>query len=1034
MNFFTFKRTNDLLGWLVFLVATATYIMTVEPTTSFWDCGEYIMSSVKLQVGHPPGAPLFQLIGAFMTQLAGGDVTQQAYFVNLVSVFSSSFTILFLFWTITAIAKRLALRSGELNQSRKVAIFGAGLVGALTFTWSDSFWFSAVEGEVYAMSSLFTSLVFWAALKWEESAESDPYANRWLLLIAYLVGLSVGVHILAFLAIPAAVMVYYYKMYNDRSWKGFLMANTASVGVLGFVFAFIIPMILKVFGFLEITAVNTLGLPKNSGTILAVALFTGAVIYGIRYARTSGKAWVQQAILGVVFVMIGYSSFVVLAIRSNTNTPIDENNPEDAISLLAYYNREQYGDWPVLYGQSFNAPLDSQEPYSDGKPTYAYSDETRKYEMTNDGKASIPNYDKRFTGFFPRMWSDQQDHVQNYVSLMGITNKETTVSFAQHFGFFMSYQVGKMWFRYFMWNFSGRQNDEQHRYEINKGNWITGIPFVDELRLGPQGNQPDSLKNNPAHNVYYMLPFLLGLVGLYFQYSKDKEYTWVLTSLFLFTGIAVVVYTNQKPFEPRERDYAFVGSFYVFAIWIGIGVMALYEWLGKMRNATTAGLITVVSLVAVPGLMAKENWDDHDRSNRYTARDIAKAYLASCEKNAILFTNGDNDTFPLWYVQEVEGYRTDVRVVNLSLLNTDWYIDMMKRQAYDGAPVPLSFTKSEYVQGTRDVLYYQDIGVQGAWYIHDFLKWAKRNDGATKFTAFQGTGTPKQLPFFPVKKFRVNINKEQVLQHGVVPADQADRILPYIDWEWNSSIIAKRDLMLIDLIANNDWSRPIYFSTTVGSSPSSLFWLQDYFRLEGLVWRFVPVKWTVPQGSYDVGEVNAERCYDLMVNPKNEADKFLYGNMEDPSVYLDETNRRLCYNLRQGFGRMASQLAAEGQNKKALEALDFGMKKMPTERFGYDYFLLSMIEGYYRAGGKEKAHALVDGFANNLDQNLNYYQQFRGKDRQKLNSDIQNDLQFYQMLVRLIMMYEHNGSMDPAILENNELYKRFVVHSGKFQA
>ncbi len=1032
MNASSYKRINDLLGWLVFVIASATYVLTVEPTTSFWDCGEYIATSVKLQVGHPPGAPLFQLMGAVVANLLAGDVTQQAYYVNLLSAFSSSFTILFLFWSITAIAKRLVARLGEQTPARTIAIFGAGAVGALAYTFSDSFWFSAVEGEVYAMSSFFTALAFWAGLKWEAAVDHDPYANRWLLLVAYAVGLTVGVHILAFLVIPAVVMVVYYKLYKERSWKGFLVANTVSVAVLAFVFAIIVPFILKVFGFLEIQSVNTVGLPKNSGTLLAFGLFVGAVVYGIQWAKKANKPLVSQGILAVVFIMIGYSTFLTLAIRSNTNTPIDENNPEDAISLLAYYNREQYGDWPVLYGQSFNAPLDPQQPYKDGKPTYAFSEETGKYEVTNDGKASVPNYDKRYIGFFPRMWSDQSDHVQNYMSLMKITDKEAPISFGKHFSFFVKYQLGQLWFRYFMWNFAGRQNDEQNRYEFTKGNWITGISFWDEARLGPQDNLPTFLKNNPARNVYYALPLILGLVGLFFQFSKDKDHTWVLTSLFLFTGIAVAVYTNQKPFEPRERDYAFVGSFYVFAIWIGLGVVALVEWLGKLRSTATAALVTAAMLVAVPGLMAQQNWDDHNRSNRYTARDIAKAYLDSCEKNAILFTNGDNDTFPLWYVQEVEGYRTDVRIVNLSLLNTDWYIDMMKRKYYEGAPVPFRFEKSQYVQGTRDVLFYQDIGVQGRWYVEDFLNWTRRDDAATKFTAYQGTEAPKQFSFFPQKKWRIPVNKEQVLKNNVVPADQADRILEYIDWDWGSSVVSKRDLMLIDLLANNDWSRPIYFSTTVGSSASGFFWLTPYFRLEGLAYRFVPVKSASPEGSYDFGDVNAEACYNLMVNPKNEAGKFLYGNMEDPNVYLDETNRRLCFNLRTTFGRAASTLAIQGQNKKAIEMLDFGMQKMPVERFGYDYFLLSMIEGYFRAGAKDQANKLVDGFAASLDENLSYYAQYRGAKRAFVSQDIEGDLQYYQMLVRLSSAY-NGGNFDPAKMQSDPLFARYAEQASKFQ-
>ncbi|MFN5087665.1 MAG: DUF2723 domain-containing protein, partial [Bacteroidota bacterium] len=810
-----YRFWNNALGWTTFVVALITYTLTLEPTVSFWDCGEYITTSVKLEVGHPPGAPVFQLVANVLSQLALGDVTKQAYWVNFTSGLSSALSIPFLFWTITMLAKKLV--RGEESLGQNIAVLGSGLVGALAFTWSDSFWYSAVEGEVYAMSSFFTAVAFWAALKWESAADHDLKANRWLLLVAYLTGLSVGVHILVFLTIPAVVMIYFYKNYPKVTWKTWVVANAVSVFVLALVFAVIIPVILRLFGFFEITAVNSIGLPKNSGSVLMVLALVAGVYFGIRWAVKNNRPLVEQGILAVVMLLVGYSSFVVLAIRSNANTPIDENNPEDAMSLLAYYNREQYGDWPVLYGQSFNSKLDSQKPYADGSPTYLYSEETGKYEVVSDGKASKPNYAKDDVGFFPRMWSDQADHVENYQRIFG-ANPDQKITFSEHFKYFLDYQVGQMWFRYFMWNFAGRQNDDQNRYELTNGNWMTGIDFIDEARLGPQSNLPDSMKRQEGRNLYYALPLILGLLGLWFQTKRDQRNAWVVALMFLFTGLAIVVYTNHKPFEPRERDYAFVGSFYVFAIWVGLGVVALYELLAKYRSTALALGVTALTL-GIPTLMVAENWDDHDRSNRYAARDIAKMYLDSCAPNAILFTNGDNDTFPLWYLQEVEGYRTDVRIVNLSLLNTDWYIDMMKRKFYDSEPVPFTFEKSEYVQGTRDVLYFQDMGLQGRWYAKDFLDYARRSDDAVMFTAFAGTDSPKKLPFFPMKNFRVPIDQAAVAKAGLL-RDSA--VLPdYIDWDWGSSIIAKRDLMVIDLIANNDWTRPIYFSTTVGSSPSA---------------------------------------------------------------------------------------------------------------------------------------------------------------------------------------------------------------------
>jgi tetratricopeptide (TPR) repeat protein len=560
-----------------------------------------------------------------------------------------------------------------------------------------------------------------------------------------------------------------------------------------------------------------------------------------------------------------------------------------------------------------------------------------------------------------------------------------------------------------MWNFSGRQNDDQNRYELSKGNWITGISFIDEMRLGPQTNLPDHFLSNPSRNVYFGLPLILGLLGLYFQAKRDKKNAWVVTLLFLFTGLAIVVYTNHKPFEPRERDYAFVGSFYVFAIWIGMGVIALFEWLGKHRSTLSAAAITVISL-SIPALMASQNWDDHDRSDRYTAREIAKMYLNSCEPNAILFTNGDNDTFPLWYIQEVEGYRTDVRIVNLSLLNTDWYIDMMKRKFYEGEAVPLTFVKKDYVQGTRDVLYYQDLKISGRWYAKDFLKYALRNDEGVFFTAFPNTQSPKKLQFFPMKNLRIPVDKNKVIANKVVEASDSSKIVDYIDWNWNSNVISKRDLMLIDLIANNDWSRPIYFSTTVGSSASSFFWLQKYFRLEGLAYRFVPVSTEGSGNQFDFGSVNADKMMSIMYNPEGDENKFNFGNMEKPDVFLDETVRRSTFNLRINYGRLASELSNRGRNEEALKVLDFAMEKMPVSKLGYDYFFLNLIEGYYKAGDKEKAKNYIDEFSKVMENELRFYAQFKGADKRAVKNEIQTDLQFMQMLARMLMQYEYNNS------------------------
>lgn len=1008
-----FKKINNLLGWASFFIATVVYILTLEPTVSFWDCGEYISTSAKLMVGHPPGAPLFQLIGNFFALFAFGDLTQVAYMVNLSSALSSAFTILFLFWTITHLSRKIVVsKGGELDQKNMNIIFGSGLVGALAYTFSDSFWFSAVEGEVYAMSSFFTAVAFWGILKWENALDAkDTRADRWIIFIAFLIGLAIGVHILVFLTIPAIGMIYYFKKF-EYSKNGFYIANVASVGVLLIVFQVIIPVILKFFGFMEITFVNSMGLPFDSGTIAAVILLAVAIWLGVRYAHKKEKPVIATVILSVAFIVIGYTSFVTLAIRSNANPPIDENNPEDALSLLAYYNREQYGDWPKLYGQSFNAEI---EEFTDGKPTYYRDEEAGKYLISNDGRESVRKFKKEYIGFFPRMWSDDPSHVQNYISIMNIKDRNARPSFGQNFAFFMNYQIGHMWWRYFMWNFAGRQNDEQHRYELTKGNWLSGIGFVDNMHIGPQKNLPDHFKANKARNTYFLLPLILGLIGLWFHFKADWKDGWAIMMFFLFTGIAIVVYTNHKPFEPRERDYAFVGSFYVFAIWIGLGVHALFDLLkNSQQNARNAMVISAACLVAVPGLMAQQNWDDHDRSGRTTARDIAKAYLDSCAPNAILFTNGDNDTFPLWYVQEVEQYRTDVRVVNLSLLNTDWYIDQMRRKAYDSDAVPFGFDWSQYVQGTRDVLYFRDIGVgDKRWKAEDFMTWVKSDDPKTRFKAM---GT-KELQFYPVKKLRVKVDKQAVIDNNVVEPKDYDKIVDFIDWDFKANALPKRDLMVMDLIAYNDWKRPIYFSITVGGNRKAYFYLDEYFQLEGLAYRFVPIRNPRAGQNLEFGRVQTDIMYDNLMN------KFAWDNMNDPALYLDETNRRLSYNFRNIFGRLGSALADEGKNEKAIEVLDHCMEQIPTEVFGYNYFVFPVIEAYYKAGANEKANVLVNDFADDLDQELEYFQQFKGENKKKIQPDIQESMQYYQMLMQMVRQYEVVGGTDKLL--EHPFYQRF---------
>ncbi len=742
-----YKKLNNIIGWVVFAIATFVYIATAERTTSFWDCGEYIATAYKLQVGHPPGAPLFQMIGRFFSLFAFGDLTKVAFMVNIMSALCSSFTILFLFWSITYLAKKLIVKLyGEINNNGIISIMAAGVVGALAYTFSDSFWFSAVEGEVYAMSSFFTALVFWIMLKWDANAD-QPNNLKWIILIAYFIGLSVGVHMLNLLAIPAITYIYYFKRYHV-TWKGIIFTGFLSIGILAVVMFIVIPGAIALAGGFERLFINSFGLPFNTGTVLYFLTLIVLIVLGLRYSHRKGKVLLNTIIISLTVILIGYSSFIMLVIRSNANTPIDENNPENAISLLAYLNREQYGDWPIFSGYYYNAPVVA---YEDGKPTYGKkylvfdgqrqvnSFFTRKearafvensdrdlsikgrYVVINDKKGIEPVYDERFKAVFPRMWSSQRSaHPSAYkqwahknkgepIRIMKNDGEEGIVyrpTAGENLSFFMKYQVAHMYFRYFMWNFSGRQNDVQGHGNLKDGNWITGINFIDEAVAGPQNTITSDMAANKARNKFYMLPFILGLVGFLFHLSHNYKDNLVVLVLFIMTGLAIVVYLNQYPYQPRERDYAYAASFMAFSIWIGLGVIALIHAIQKsIKNKLIPFMVGGACLILVPGIMAAEGWDDHDRSKKKLALEVAKNYLNSCKKNSIVFTNGDNDTFPLWYAQEVEGVRTDVKIVNLSLFNTDWYVDQMSRKTYEAEGIPISMTKEQYVQGTRDMIF-----------------------------------------------------------------------------------------------------------------------------------------------------------------------------------------------------------------------------------------------------------------------------------------------------------------------------------------
>jgi len=1019
----TYKRLNNILGWAVFLVASVVYILTSEPTMSFWDCGEYIATAFKLEVGHPPGAPLFQLLGRFFALFSFGDVTLVARMVNTMSALASGFSILFLFWTITMIAKKIALQQGEMTKQKMLSIMGAGLVGALAYTFSDSFWFSAVEGEVYAMSSFFTAIVFWAIFKWEEHAD-EKHAYRWLILIAYLMGLSIGVHLLNLLAIPAITFVYYFKKYPNPNWKSIILVAFISFVILAAIMYVIIPWILKLAGLFELLFVNSFGLPFNTGTIFYFTLLIGLIIWGLIYTARKAKPVLNAVILAFTFIVIGYSSFTMLVIRSNADTPIDENNPENAMYLLSYLNREQYGDWPLFKGQYYNAPVIDRK---DGKPVYAKDEKSGKYVVIDDRKKTIPVYDPRFTTIFPRMWDQSESRFAGeYIKwgkVKGIPyevqygdrpetrNKPT---FGENLRYFWDYQLVHMYYRYFMWNFAGKQNDVQGFGNKLDGNWKSGIPFIDKMRLGPQ-DIPESRKNN-GDNSFYFLPLLLGIIGIYFTLQKDKRSTWVIFLLFFMTGLAIVFYLNQHAPQPRERDYAYAGSFYAFAIWIGLGVMQLVEWLSKKLSPTISAIVaTAGCLVLVPVIMAQQGWDDHDRSGRSTALAIAENYLNSCAPNAILFTNGDNDTFPLWYAQEVEGIRTDVRVVNLSLLNTEWYIDQMKRKAYDSDPVPFSLTRDKYHQGNHDVTYLiEDEGLKGRYInVRDLFGIINHNESRLKMN----TSQMGEIDFFPTKKFMVTNDSAKVIGNGYVPRKMAGR-MDTIRWEVKDHAIEKNNLMILDLLATNNWKRPVYFVMT--TSPDTYLGLEDYFHLEGLAFRLLPVKARKDDGQ--TGEVHTDVMYDNLMN------RFKWGDMNKPGVYLDESNVRMVMNLRNLFGRLSAALLREGKKDQAKKVLDRCLEVMPDSKVRYDFFSVPIAEGYYKIGDKAKADEIAQKLNRYSTEELAHFFSFPDRDLKPMELSMQESLFTLQ---RLSVITKEAGSEKLAKETEDNLQKYYTLYMEK---
>ena len=1020
----TYGKWNTITGWIVFAIALITYTLTLEPTVSAWDCGEYISTAVKLEVGHPPGAPLFQMLGAFFAMFTN-ELSGIAKMVNFMSALASAFTILFMFWTITNLAKKMANNDGEASLSSVIAILGSGVVGGLAYTFSDSFWFSAVEGEVYAMSSFLMALLFWLGLKWENEMHL-PRGNRWLLLISFVVGLSFGVHILSLLVIPAVVMLYFFKTYHNITLKTTAIASVISVIILAFIFKFLFPYTLQFFSSTEIFFVNTFGLPFNSGSIIAGIVLIAAFYYGIKYTRKHNKVNLNTLILSILFIMMGFSSWLMLPIRANANTTINENNPSSARELLAYYNREQYGDANVFYDTYYSIKyntddLDKSQPYVDGKPKYEKDLKNGKYVIVNKYKNTEPNYSSRHKGFIPRMVDPERE--ANYKAIVGIPeNSKRRPTFGENINFMLSFQFGYMYGRYFMWNFVGRQNDKQGQLDVFNGNWLSGIDFIDEARLGSQQNLPDDVKENKGRNKYYFLPLLLGIIGVLYQIKFDKKNFYSLFLFFAFTGFAVIFYTNPKSFEVRERDYAIVGSFYIFAIWIGFGVFALYQYLKHLGNKKTIAItVSVISLLAVPTLMATENWDDHDRSNRYTTRLNAQAYLESTDPNAIMFTIGDNDTFPLWYMQEVEGIRRDVKLVNTSLFATDWYIDQMKRATYEAPPIPSQLTHDKYKTGSLDVAYhlphpqFKDsvIGIK------DFMRWIESDNDVTYYI-----NDEDKLKTYPTDSIRIPVNKANALKSGIVAAKDADKMVDFIDIKIDGRGLTKNRILMLDILANFDWKQPIYF-TGGANDDGEYIWLKDYLQLDGMAFKLVPIKTPMieydaagnkirERNMFDMGRIDSEKMY-------NNIQKLEWRNINSGKIYIDEQTRKNAISLRNNMLRLAETFADEKNFEKAEEILDLSLDKMPIEQFDHYSIALGYPEIYYQIGKPEKARKTADTLIKIIQQKLLWYSTYDVSYSNIIIDELQNLLLMYKRGV-----LEEIISSDKDTLYVNKLQQDFV--------
>lgn len=1048
MENFNFKKWNLILGWTAFAIALTVYGLTVEPTVGFWDTGEYILTSSKLEVGHPPGAPLFQMLGAFFSIFAT-EPTQIGFVLNMMSAVASAFTILFMFWSIVILLQKL------MNHDRdsKSAVLGSAFVGSLAFAFTDSFWFNAVETEVYAMATMIMALMFYLGLRWQNEMHL-PKGNRWLILISFIVGLTFGVHFMGLLTIPALGLLFYFKNFKNITAKNFIIANISVVAILLFVFKLLAPNILSYFSALEIFFVNSIGLPFNYGSIIAFIILSSVIYLGLRYTKTKGYVTLNTGLLCVTFIIIGFTTWLMLPIRANANVPVNENNPSSARELLAYYNLEQYPKTHLFYGPQFTdqyAGLDEENPFIDDNPKYEKDLNTGKYIIVNDYENAIQNYNSDHGSVLPRMWSGE--HAVNYMRYCGLLDfsikseykmqnefrslienfrnaiKQGEIDFEGYHEFLKNYgryldiekpslldniyylfdyQLGYMYWRYFMWNFSGRQDDIQGKMDLH-GNWITGINILDSYLLGiKQTDLPSDILNNKARNTYFLLPLIFGLIGFLFAFKKDKKIFWSMLVFFLFTGIAIQVYTNVRPFEPRERDYSLVGSFYVFSLWIGIGVYATYNWLSKyIKTKLLAPSVIILCLILLPGILISQNWNDHDRSTKRTAHAMAINYLESCAPNAIIFTIGDNDTFPLWYAQEIEGIRRDVRVVCTSLFQVDWYIDQMKRKAYNSEPIPSKLNHDKYKWGTRDYII-KEVVTNDTLDINQFIDFVTSDDPRTKYGYVleqQGYDTSGQRSqdleanYAPTEHIRIPVNKKTVLKNKIVKEKDADKIVDFIDIKIDNQAIYKNRLMMLDIIAQNNWERPIYFSGGAFGNDDYI-WMKDYLQLDGFAYKLVPIKTPMNENNpFSMGRIDSDLMYKKVNNWK-------WGNSGDQNMYHDVETRKNSISYRGNMARLIEVLIDEGKFDKAEKIADLALEKMPINIFGYYTFLEPFVGAYYEIGQKEKGRSIFKKISLKYQENLTYYSKISELNKSKYAQTIYSDIERYKSLVDTISYYE----------------------------